>query len=62
MHVLLHVFGGHACESTWLQIDFPIGVYIDVNFILAFVKTGCYVSRMSTHYTFTTVYKERHCH
>ena len=46
MHVL--IFGGHACESTWLQTVllflFPIGVCIDVNFILAYVTIGSYIS------------------
>ena len=62
MHIL--IFGGHACESTWLQTVllflFPIGVCIDVNFILAYVTIGSYISRVSTNYTFATVYKGRH--
>ena len=62
MHIL--IFGGHACESTWLQtvlvFSLPIGVCIDVNFILAYVMIGSYISRVSTNYTFATVYKGRH--
>ena len=35
---------------------------IDVSFILAYVTIGSYVSHVSIHYTFATVYKMRHCH
>ena len=39
----------------------PVGVYnIDVNFILAYVTIGSYISHVSTNYTFATVYKGRH--
>ena len=38
----------------------PVGVCIDVYFILAYVMICSYVSYMSTHYIFATVYK--HCH
>ena len=62
MHIL--IFGGHACESAWLQtmllFSLPIGVCIDVNLILAYVTIGSYISRVSTNYTFATVYKGRH--
>ena len=62
MHIL--IFGGHACESTWLQsvllFSLPIGVCIDVNFILAYVTIGSFILRVSTNYTFATVYKGRH--
>ena len=33
---------------------------IDVNFILAYVTIGSYISCVSTNYTFATVYKGRH--
>ena len=33
---------------------------IDVNFILAYVTIGCFISRVPTNYTFATVYKGRH--
>ena len=33
---------------------------IDVNFILAYVIIGSYISCVSTNYTFATVYKGRH--
>ena len=62
------LFGGQACVGTWLQtvLGFffllPNGLCIDVNFILAYVTTGSYVSGVLTHYTFATVYKGRHCH
>ena len=36
----------------------PVGVCIDVIFILAYMTIGSYVSRMSTHYTFATIYKK----
>ena len=32
----------------------PVSVYIDVNFILSYVKIGSYFSHMSIHYTFAT--------
>ena len=35
------------------------GVCIDVNYILAYMMIGSYVSRVSTHYTFATVYHTR---
>ena len=38
----------------------PIGVCIDVNFNLAYVTIGSYISCMSTNYTFATVYEGRH--
>ena len=67
MHVL--IFGGHTCEFQKAH-DFnvcfcfllPVEVCIDVNFILAYVMIGSYVSRVSTYYTVSTLYKERHCH
>ena len=62
IHIL--IFGGHACESTWLQtvllFSLPIGVCIDVNLILVYVTIGSYILRVSTNYTFATVYKGRH--
>ena len=65
MHIL--IFGGHACESTWLHtmllfLLLRVGLCIEVNFILAYTTIGSYVSRMSTYFTFATVYKGRHCH
>ena len=64
MHILMTlIFGGHARESIWLEtvLSFllPLRVCIDVNFILAYVTIGSYISRMSTNYTFATVYKGR---
>ena len=38
----------------------PVRVSIDVNFILAYVTIGSYISRVSTNDTFATVYKGRH--
>ena len=38
----------------------PVGVCIDVNFILAYVTIGSYISRVSTSYTFATVYMGSH--
>ena len=38
----------------------PVGVCFDVNFILAYVMIGSYISHMATNYTFATVYKGRH--
>ena len=43
MHIL--IFGGHACESTWLHtmllfLLLPVGVCIDVNFILAYTTVA----------------------
>ena len=37
-----------------------LSVCIDVNFILADMTIGSYISGMATNYTFATVYKERH--
>ena len=36
-----------------------MGAFIDVNFILAYVTIGSYISHMSTNYIFATVYKGR---
>ena len=38
----------------------PVGVCIDVNFILSTI--GSFVSRVSNHYTFATVYKGSQFH
>ena len=58
------IFGGHARESIWLQtvlwFSTSRGVCIDVNFILAYMTIGSYILRVSTNYTFATVYKGRH--
>ena len=37
----------------------PVGVCIDVNFILAYAMIGSYISRRATNYTIATVYKGR---
>ena len=42
------------------RFSLPVGVCIDVNFILAYVTIGSYISSVSTNYTFATVYKGRH--
>ena len=42
------------------RFSLPVGVCIDVNFILAYVTIGSFISRVSTNYTFSTVYKGRH--
>ena len=65
MHILMSlIFSGHARESIWFQIvcrfSLPVGVCFDVNFILAYVTIGSYISHVSTNYTFATVYKGRH--
>ena len=54
---------GHARESIWLQTVmsfFTSRRCVYVNFILAYVTIGSYISRVSTNYTFATVYKGRH--
>ena len=38
----------------------PVGMCIDVNFILAYVTIGSYILHVSTNYSFATVYKGRH--
>ena len=68
MHILMSlIFVGHALLDMHVKAyDFklgchfslPAGVY--VNFILAYVTIGNYISRVSTNYTFATVYKGRH--
>ena len=40
----------------------PVGVCIDVHFILAYGTIGSYVWPVSTYNTFATVYKIRQCH
>ena len=57
MHILTSlIFGGHARESIWLEtmlsFSLPVGVLIDVNFILAYVMIGSYILCVSTNYTF----------
>ena len=42
------------------RFSLPVGVCIDVNFILAYVTIGSYILRVSTNYTFATAYKGRH--
>ena len=42
------------------RFPLPVGVCNDVNFILAYVTIGSYISHVSTNYTFATVYKGRH--
>ena len=42
------------------RFSLPVGVCIDVNFILAYVTIGSHIMRVSTNYTFATVYKRRH--
>ena len=68
MHILMSlIFVGHAPLDTHVKaygfklcchFSLPVGVY--VNFILAYVTIGSYISPMSTNYTFATVYKGRH--
>ena len=38
----------------------PVSVCTDLNFILAYVTIGSYISRLATNYRFATVYKGRH--
>ena len=38
----------------------PVGVCIDVNFILVYMTIGSCILWVSTNYTFATVYKGRH--
>ena len=54
MHVKAHDFKLCCCFSLL------VGVCIDVNFILAYVTIGSYISCVSTNYKFATVYKGRH--
>ena len=42
------------------RFSLPVGVCIDVNFIMAYMTIGSYISRVSTNNTFVTVYKGRH--
>ena len=61
MHIL--IYGGHAREAHGFKLccfSLPVDVCIDVNFILAYVTIGRYISCVSTNYTFATVYKGRH--
>ena len=54
---------GRARESIWLQTVlsfFTSCRCVYVNFILAYVTIGSYISRVSTNYNFATVYKGRH--
>ena len=65
MHILMSlIFSGHARECIWLQtvlsFSLPVGVFIDVNFILTFVTIGSNSLLMSTNYTFATIYKGIH--
>ena len=64
MHILMSlIFVGHARESIWLQTVlsfFTSRRCVYVNFILAYVTIGSYISRVSTNYTFASVYKGRH--
>ena len=57
MHIV--IYGGHR-EAHGFKLCLPVDVCIDVNFILAYVTIGSYISCVSTNYTFATVYKGRH--
>ena len=54
----MKAYGFKLCCRFPLPV--PVGLCIDVNFILAHVTIGSYISRVSTNYTFATVYKGRH--
>ena len=60
----IFIYGGHACEAHGFKLcccfSLPVDVCIDVNFILAYVTIGSYISCVSTNYTYATVYKGRH--
>ena len=64
MHIL--IFGGHECESTWLQIVFFGGFFYFPSACVLMLTLVClrddwqFVSHVSNHYTFATVYKGKH--
>ena len=59
VHLMSLIIAGQACESIWLQTELSL-VRVLISISAAYVTIGSYISRVSTNYTFATVYKGRH--
>ena len=63
MYMYILIFGGHTVTAHDFKLcccfSLPVGVCIDVNFILAYMTIGSYILYVSTNYAFATVNKGR---